>query len=213
MRRPAKRSGCLPQSFYRRDAEIVAKELLGAWLAVEDGVSPGIVLRIVETEAYLGPHDSACHSKVGRTQRTAPMFGPPGRAYVYLCYGIHNLFNIVTGSNEGAAVLIRGCEVVAGAPRVAARRGGRDRDALAGPGKVGAALGVDPSWSNHPLYRPGGIAVRRGPAPAVIKAGARVGIDSALPRDRDALLRFAVAGSRGVSVPKGLRDALHREVR
>lgn len=170
-------------------------------LCVEDGAGRDITLRIVETEAYLGPHDSACHSKVGRTDTTAPMFGPPGRAYVYLCYGIHNLFNIVTGQGEGAAVLVRGCEVVRGHDRVEVLRSGRDRDALAGPGKVGEVLGVDPSWSNHALYRPGGVAVRKGGSVEAIRRGPRIGIDSAEPRDRDAPLRFAVDRSPGVSHP------------
>lgn len=170
-------------------------------LCVEDGRGCDIVMRIVETEAYLGPHDSACHSKVGRTPRTEPMFGPPGRAYVYLCYGIHNLFNIVTGRQEGAAVLIRGCEVVGGHDRVEVLRSGRDRNALAGPGKVGAVLGVDPSWSDHVLYRPGGIVVRKGSPVETIRRGPRIGIDSADARDRDAPLRFAVDRSPGVSHP------------
>src|SRR6476646_9919401 len=93
----------LPQSFYARDALLVAEALLGMHLQRD-----GIVLRITEVEAYRHPNDSASHCRMGRTARNAPMWGPPGHAYVYLCYGIHCLLNLVTGQEgEGAAVLIR----------------------------------------------------------------------------------------------------------
>jgi DNA-3-methyladenine glycosylase len=116
----------LAPGFFDRPADRVARELLGAWLVVraEDGrVTRHVVF---ETEAYLGAHDLACHGRTGPTRRNATMFGPAGRWYVYLCYGMHWMLNIVTGP-EGvpAAVLIRG----AGAHE--------------GPGRVTRSLGID----------------------------------------------------------------------
>lgn len=102
----------LPRSFYDRDTELVARELLGMLLVHRVG---GLlrVGRIVETEAYLGPHDLAAHSARGRTPRTEVMFGPPGHTYVYLIYGIHHCMNVVTESEgHASAVLLRALEPV-----------------------------------------------------------------------------------------------------
>src|SRR5690349_22815007 len=101
----------LPREFYERDTIVVAKELLGKHLVhVVGGLKR--VGKIVEVEAYLGPHDLAAHSARGRTARTEVMFGPPGHAYVYLIYGIYHCMNVVT-EREGyaAAVLIRALEI------------------------------------------------------------------------------------------------------
>ncbi|HMN46207.1 MAG TPA: DNA-3-methyladenine glycosylase [Povalibacter sp.] len=104
----------LPRSFYSRETLAVAKELLGLHL-VRVGPHGRQVGRIVEVEAYKGPHDLAAHSSRGRTQRTEVMFGPPGHAYVYLIYGFWNCLNVVTAtSGVPHAVLIRGLEPVAG---------------------------------------------------------------------------------------------------
>lgn len=189
----------LPPDFSDRDAVEVARDLLGSVLVRDD-----VALRITETEAYAGPHDTACHARSGPTRRNAALFGPPGRAYVYLCYGLHWMFNVVTGpEGYGAAVLIRAAEPLAGLETVRRRRGGRSGpDLLTGPGKVGAALGLDGSWTHHPLFEPGGLELRRGSPPTAVLAGPRVGIDYAEPEHRDAPWRFAVADSRWVSRPR-----------
>ena len=103
----------LPREFYNRETTVVAKQLLGHHLVHRvDGIER--VGKIVEVEAYLGEHDLASHSSKGCTKRTATMFGPPGFAYVYLIYGMHHCFNVVTESaGIGSAVLIRALEPVA----------------------------------------------------------------------------------------------------
>ena len=175
----------LPQSFYDRPSLDVARALLGCVLVRDE-----VQLRIVETEAYLA-NDSACHAARGRTPRNAPMWGPAGRTYVYLCYGIHHLLNLVTEA-EGTpgCVLIRGCTVLAGVEQVRTRRRGRlDLD---GPGKVGQALGLDTSWTDRPLD--GALRVIAGPPPVRIEATPRIGIAYAQPADQQALYRFVAAG-------------------
>src|SRR5262245_57310717 len=129
----------LPRAFYDRDAESVARDLLGKLLVRRiDGQER--VGRIVETEAYLGPTDLAAHSARGRTARTEVMHGSPGHAYVYLIYGIHNCLNVVTGpGNHPSAVLIRALEPVT------------DLGAANGPGRLCRALGIDRRLNGHDL--------------------------------------------------------------
>jgi DNA-3-methyladenine glycosylase len=196
-----------PQSFFARDALIVARDLLGQLLCRDD-----VVLRITEVEAYRHPGslpggDSASHARAGRTARTEPMFGPPGHAYVYVCYGIHSMLNLVTDrEGEASAVLIRAAEPVEGLETITARRGGITGPAsLTGPGKVGAALGLDRSWSGHALFEPGALVLCEGPRVERILAGPRVGIDYATARDRKALYRLAVPGTPWVSERRSLR--------
>jgi len=137
---PAIRVRPLGVDFFDRPAERVARDLLGAWLVVRglDGRTTRHV--VFETEAYLGAHDLACHGSKGMTKRNATMFGPAGRWYVYLCYGLHWMLNVVTG-DEGvpAAVLIRGV------------------GEHVGPGRVTKALGVDRSLDGRPASRRGGL--------------------------------------------------------
>ena len=110
----------LPSSFAARPAEVVAPALLGMLLVRDD-----VVLRITEVEAYAWPDDTANHCRMGRTARNAPMWGPAGHAYVYRCYGLHAMLNVVTNAEgEGAAVLVRACEPVAGHATIAERRRG-----------------------------------------------------------------------------------------
>lgn len=146
----------LPQSFYNRDTEVVARELLGAVLECHgaDGV---VSARIVETEAYLGEHDLACHAAAGRTTRTAPLYGPPGIAYVYFIYGMYWCFNAVTrAEHEPSAVLVRAIEPLDGIELMRRRRPKvrRDVDLTNGPGKLCLALGIDGALNCSPLQRP-----------------------------------------------------------
>jgi DNA-3-methyladenine glycosylase len=166
-----------------------------------------VELRITETEAYRWPGDTACHARSGRTARNAAIWGPPGHAYIYLCYGLHHMLNIVAGRDgEAAAVLVRACEPVGGLATVKRRRGGKDGAVLlTGPGKVAQALALDTSFSHHPLYRRGGLTVADAPAPAGVLVGTRIGIDYALPEHRALPWRFAVADSVWVTQRAGLR--------
>lgn len=108
----------LPHSFFNRKTLHVARDLIGKYLVREiDGKT--IREKITETEAYVGPHDLACHSSRGRTRRNEPMFCAPGTIYVYFTYGMHWMLNIVTEEKDfGAAVLIRGTENVSGPARL-----------------------------------------------------------------------------------------------
>ncbi len=181
---------------------VVARDLLGKELR-----RGPVRLRITEVEAYRHPGDTASHCRMGRTPRNAVMWGPAGRAYVYLCYGIHSLLNLVTDrEDEGSAVLIRACEPVAGLDAIRARRGGKDGPVLlTGPGKITLALGIDTRATGEKVFEPGGLEVRDGPAPSAILAGPRVGIDYADEEHRLAPWRLAIAGTPWVSQSKGLK--------
>ena len=130
----------LPRSFYERDTQLVARELLGTHLVhLVDGVER--VGKIVEVEAYLGPHDLAAHSSKGLTARTRVLFGAPGHAYVYLVYGMHWCMNVVTEpEGHAAAVLLRAVEPV---QNVAGRTGG--------PGLLCRAMQIDNRLNGHDL--------------------------------------------------------------
>ncbi|HEY6878935.1 MAG TPA: DNA-3-methyladenine glycosylase [Polyangiales bacterium] len=186
----------LPKSFYARECLEVAIDLLGKQLHHGE-----VTLRITEVEAYRHPGDSANHARFGRTERNAPMWGPPGHAYVYLIYGMHQMLNLVTDRDgEAAAVLIRACEVVEGLPIVRARRGNKEGPVLlTGPGKVAAALGLDRSYSGATLYRRGGLEVWNAAPVRELLVGPRVGVDYAEPAHRTAPWRVAIAHTSWVS--------------
>jgi DNA-3-methyladenine glycosylase len=113
-------SGVLDPAFFARAADIVARDLLGRTL-VRRTKGKRIALTITETEAYMGPHDLACHAARGRTPRTEVMYGPPGSLYIYFVYGLHWMLNVVT-REEGypAAVLIRAAGKITGPARLTA---------------------------------------------------------------------------------------------
>jgi DNA-3-methyladenine glycosylase len=191
----------LPQDWYFRDVITVARDLIGRHLYRD-----GVILRITEVEAYLGPTDSAAHTRMGRTPRNQPMWGPGGHTYVYLCYGLHNMLNIVTGKGEGTAVLIRSAEPVEGLSTIRRRRGGKEGPVLlTGPGKLGSALDLSTKLSGHALFEPGELELHEGAPARRIIAGARIGIDYASQKDIRARLRFADADSEWVSYRAGLK--------
>jgi len=144
----ARTKGCaLPHAFYNRPTLTVVEDLLGKVLVhrTPAGVAAGM---IVEAEAYIGEDDPACHAAPGPTARNAPLYGPPGHAYVYLNYGIHHLVNAVTeAKGRPAAVLIRALYPVEGVPLMRTRRapgGGHidEADLCRGPGNLTRALGI-----------------------------------------------------------------------
>lgn len=189
----------LGRAFYGERAEKVARALLGQYLVRELG-GELLVGRISETEAYGGETDSASHASRGRTTRNAPMYGAPGHAYVYLIYGLHEMFNIVTErEGEAGAVLIRALEPVAGIGRMRTLRKGKPDFQLAnGPGKLAQAMCINRGNLNtHDLCL--GREIWLTPGSAVPKesviVGPRVGIDFAVPEDRDAPLRFRLGGT------------------
>ena len=189
-----KRSSRLPLAFYRRDALVVARDLLGRVLCRR--VGPGTVLRgrIVEVEAYDGPGDRASHAFRGRTDRTRPMFERGGLAYVYLIYGMHHCFNVVTGERDyPAAILVRATEPPD--PELSA----------SGPGRLARAFGIDreldgASLGGRELWLEAGrpIPDRR------VKRTPRIGVAYAGAWRRRPY-RFVVAGHPATSGPKRLR--------
>jgi DNA-3-methyladenine glycosylase len=182
----------LSHAFYDRPVVKVARSMLGC--VVRHGETAGV---IVETEAY-HMSEPACHAYVGVTARTATLFGPPGRAYVYRSYGIHALLNAVCEpEGVGAAVLIRALHPLEGLDHMRARRG--VDDLCSGPGKLTQALGVTLEDNGSDLAA--GPVVVEAPPPGwsdfEVAVGPRIGITKAaeLP------WRFAVAGNRSVSRP------------
>ncbi len=163
----------LDKEYFSAPATLLAKDLIGKLLCrrTESGV---IRARIIETECYFGEEDTACHAHKGKTERTKPMYESGGITYVYLCYGIHSLLNIVTGeAGHPEAVLIRGVE------------------GAIGPGKATKLLGITVKDNALPLSEESGIWIEDdGSKPPKIDRTARIGIDYASKRDRERKWRF-----------------------
>ena len=189
----------LPRAFYEQPTIDVAKQLLGKYLVRRhpEGVTVG---RIVETEAYVGPQDLACHAAKGRTMRTEVMFGPAGHAYVYFIYGFYHMLNVVTErQNYPAAVLIRAVEPVMGLELMKTRRQlEKLRDLASGPGKLCQAFGIDRSLNGADLCDAIlSIEDRNEPQPR-LKATPRIGVDYA-GKWKDKRYRFVVRGNEFIS--------------
>lgn len=162
---------------YGRDAVAMAKALLGMTLCrrLDDGTV--LRARIVETEAYFGEEDTACHAHKGRTPRTDVMYAPGGYAYVYLCYGMHDMLNVVTGpADHPEAVLVRGVE------------------GASGPGRVTKAMQVTRALNREDLVRSERLWIETDGVAPRFKASARVGIGYASKRDQARKWRFTAIG-------------------
>ena len=189
----------LPHSFYEQKTIDVAKQLLGKYLVRKhpEGKTIG---RIVETEAYIGPQDLACHASRGRTARTEVMFGPAGRAYVYFIYGFYNMLNLVTeATNYPAAVLIRAVEPMDGIELMKTRRqNGSLRNLASGPGKLCQAFAVDRTLNGADLSGNALYVEDRSEPAAKIRATPRIGVDYA-GKWKSKPYRFLIRGSEFVS--------------
>jgi len=189
----------LTRSFYEQSTVDVAKQLLGKYL-VRNHPDGDCIGRIVETEAYIGPQDLACHAARGRTKRTEVMFGPAGHAYVYFIYGFHNMLNLVTEAKDyPAAVLIRAVEPLTGVELMKQRRRNETlRNLASGPGKLCQAFDIDRSLNGADLC--GKIIYvedRNEPVPK-LQATARIGVDYA-GKWKGKPFRFLVRNSEFVS--------------
>jgi len=201
--RAAGRVRPLDRRFYARDTAVVARELLGAVLVSTVG-GQRTAGRIVETEAYIGPHDPASHAaeRIGRTQRNTSMFAVAGTAYVYRIYGVHWCLNTVTADVDfPAAVLVRALEPLHGIEIMRLRRWpdgayGPDRQLTNGPGKLAAALAITGALDGHDLRKsPLRILPGERVADARVRTGPRIGIT----RATDWPLRFCVTDCPWVS--------------
>jgi DNA-3-methyladenine glycosylase len=201
VRRKASESGSRAQrleeplgaDFYDRSVHDVARDLIGCTLLYEG--RGGV---IVETESYEAD-DPACHAYVGLTERTRVLFGPPGRAYVYLSYGIHSLLNAVAEpEGEAAAVLIRALEPTQGIDEIRTRRGNKpDLDLCNGPGKLTEALGIDLSDNEADLSKKPFLLTAPSEPPEIVTSP-RIGITKAADRP----WRFSASGNPYVSRPR-----------
>lgn len=182
----------LGRAFYQRDTVTVARELLGKVI-----VCRGVAGRIVEVEAYLGEGDLAAHSARGLTASTQVIFGPAGRAYVYLIYGMYECLNFVTEADgKAGCVLIRAIEPLVGLGEMQARRGERVklRDLARGPGRLTMALGITRADNARDLIE-GEITVHDLGEMLDLEVTTRIGIT----KSADLPLRFSVRGSKWVS--------------
>jgi DNA-3-methyladenine glycosylase len=190
----------LPRSFYSRSALDVAVDLIGKVLVRRLG-RRNLAGKIVETEAYVGPHDLACHASRGHTPRTSVMFGPPGHAYVYMIYGFYFCLNVVTEPpGYPAAVLIRAVEPIENVDLMRQLRNnpGRDADIANGPGKLCMAMSIDKGLNGADLCGPTIWIEDRKFDPGSLRSSPRVGVDYA-GEYRDKPWRFFVDGDPHVS--------------
>ena len=198
-RRPtSRRSPVLPRAFYDRDTAVVARELLGAVLECRsaEGVTAG---RIVETEAYMGEDDPACHAAAGLTARTSPLYDHPGTAYVYFIYGRYWCVNAVTRARGlPSAVLVRAVEPIAGIDLMWKRRprARNEHELTNGPSKLCLAMAIDGRHNGLSLLEPP-LVVREGDAVADrdVVVTPRIGITKAA----EVPLRWLVRGNPYVS--------------
>ncbi|MCX5848609.1 MAG: DNA-3-methyladenine glycosylase [Deltaproteobacteria bacterium] len=184
----------IDRKFYRRDTLRVARELLGKKLVRQiNGFE--LAGMIVETEAYCGEADSACHAHRGMTPRNKVMFGEPGHAYVYFTYGMHYMLNLVTEAESNpCAVLIRSVLPLAGIEEMEARRKRKGAELANGPAKLCQAFSIDKSLNGWDLTLGSKLWVedyRKIPAKSIITTP-RIGIDYAHTKDREALWRFII---------------------
>ena len=190
----------LRHDFYARPTLKVAEDLLGKVLVhrARQGVASGV---IVETEAYIGEDDPACHASFGRTARSEPLFGPAGFAYVYVNYGVHYLVNAVTEvDGYPGAVLIRALQPLDGLELMKTRRApaGRaidEHDLCRGPGNLTKALGITITHNRSDLSDSALTIEDRGISVGTIATGPRIGIRVAVERP----WRYWVDGHRAVS--------------
>ena len=184
----------LSRDFYSRNTLLIARELLGKKLIRRIG-SLELTGMIVETEAYCGQEDSACHAHRGKTPRNAVMFGEPGHAYVYFTYGMHYMLNLVTeDENNPCAVLIRAIVPLAGVEEMEIRRKRKGPELTNGPAKLCQAFGIDKSLNGWDLTCGKQLWVEdfeKIPGKSIITTP-RIGIDYALKKHRNALWRFLV---------------------
>ncbi len=181
------------RDFYARDTEEVAKDLLGT-IFVKEINNTILKGRIVETEAYYGQNDPASHASNGKTNRNKIMYGEPGKLYVYLCYGMYNLMNVVTEeNNEPGAVLIRGIEPLEGMEIMKSNRG-RQENLTNGPGRLTEAFGIDRDHNGVDLVN-SKIYIEKSDEDIDIGRSSRIGINEG----DELLLRFYLKDNPFVS--------------
>ncbi len=164
----------LGYEFYHRDVQEVAKDLVGKIIFCKNQNGEIKKLRITETEAYCGVDDTACHAHKGKTKRNEVLYMKAGTVYVYLCYGVHWLLNIITGEvEEPQGVLIRACD-----------------NGANGPGKLTKALGIDKSFNKLCVYNNDFIWIDDDGYKCKITKAKRVGIQYASLKDQNRLLRY-----------------------
>ena len=183
------------KEFFKKDTKSIEQSLVVMYL-IHESPEGKTVGKIVETEAYLF-NDPAAHSFRGKTQRNAPMFGKPGRAYVYFTYGMHYCFNIVTGKEGiGEAVLIRALEPIEGIGLMKKRRKQEDLSRLCnGPAKLVQAMGITKNYNNISLVKRPLYIEDKNKENFCIVRKSRIGISLA----KSKLLRFYIKGNIFVS--------------